>query len=52
MNATQNGVPIIECGRCGMKHPETRRHCPVCGKPSLFQLIHCMRPIEDLEDVA
>ena len=41
MNATQNGVPIIECGKCGLEHPKTRQHCPVCGMPTLFPLIHC-----------
>lgn len=41
MSATQNGVPIILCGKCGMVHPETRKHCPVCGKPTLYPNIHC-----------
>lgn len=34
---TQTGIPIIECTICGTKHPETREHCPDCGKPSLFR---------------
>ena len=41
MNSTQNGIPIIECGKCGMEHPETRKHCQVCGKPTLYPNIHC-----------
>ena len=41
MNATQNGVPIIECEQCGREHPETRKHCPKCGMPTLFPNTHC-----------
>ena len=40
-STTQTGIPIIECGKCGMVHPETRKHCPVCGKPTLYPNIHC-----------
>lgn len=34
---TQTGIPIIDCGTCGTRHPETRTHCETCGKPSLFR---------------
>lgn len=30
------GIPIIDCTVCGRRHPETRRHCPICGMASLF----------------
>lgn len=33
---TPTGVPIIECGQCHGRHPETRRHCSGCGAPSVF----------------
>ncbi|MFJ2506305.1 DNA cytosine methyltransferase [Microbacterium sp. NPDC087592] len=33
---TQTGIPIIDCGECGRRHPVTRRHCAVCGSPSQF----------------
>ena len=33
---TQNGVPIIDCTQCGGTHPEPRKHCMSCGRPSLF----------------
>lgn len=38
MNAvkTQTGMPIIDCGTCGKRHPEGREHCILCGAPSLF----------------
>lgn len=52
MSTTQTGIPIIDCEECGYRHPITRQHCPVCGAPSLFPMIHCMRPIEGLEDAA
>ena len=40
-STTQTGIPIIECGECGQTHPGTRRHCTVCGMPTLFPDIHC-----------
>lgn len=38
MNAetTQTGMPIIDCGKCGKRHPEASAHCILCGSPSLF----------------
>lgn len=33
---TPTGVPYIDCKTCGRFHPETRRHCEVCGSPSIF----------------
>jgi hypothetical protein len=33
---TQTGMPIIDCGACGMTHPAGRQHCGACGRPSLF----------------
>lgn len=33
---TPTGIPIIDCATCGRRHPETRRHCPICGIASLF----------------
>lgn len=29
-------VALINCDVCGQGHPETRRHCSVCGSPSRF----------------
>lgn len=29
-------VTLIDCDECSQEHPETRRHCAVCGRPSLF----------------
>ena len=29
------GVPYIDCP-CGHHHPATRRHCTMCGAPSLI----------------
>lgn len=40
MSTTQNGVPIIACGTCGLEHPAHRWHCPKCGRPTLFPLDH------------
>ena len=38
MNAekTYAGMPIIDCGQCGKRHPEGRAHCLLCDSPSLF----------------
>lgn len=33
---TQTGIPIIHCDTCRLYHPQGRRHCTVCGKPTLF----------------
>lgn len=33
---TPSGIPIVDCAKCGWRHPITRRHCPTCGKASLF----------------
>lgn len=33
---TPTGIPIIDCATCGRRHPETRRHCEICGAASLF----------------
>lgn len=33
---TPTGIPVEECGACGVVHPVTRAHCEVCGRPSLF----------------
>lgn len=33
---TPTGIPIIDCTVCGRRHPETRRHCEICGAASLF----------------
>lgn len=35
-DCTQTGVPIIHCGTCRLYHPDGRRHCNECGKPTLF----------------
>ena len=33
---TPNGVPIILCAECHREHPQGKRHCEVCGRPSAF----------------
>ena len=33
---TPTGVPIILCLKCRLYHPDGRRHCQKCGKPTLF----------------
>lgn len=30
------GIPIVDCEKCGRRHPVTRDHCGVCGAASLF----------------
>ena len=30
---TSNGVPITLCHR---EHPQGKRHCEICGRPSAF----------------
>lgn len=36
MKATQAGVEIKLCGRCGYEHPVTRKRCVTCSCPTLF----------------
>lgn len=36
MSATPTGIPIIDCHKCGIEHPEQRKHCAACGAPSRF----------------
>lgn len=36
MTETQTGIPIRDCGPCGWRNPVTRKHCPTCGRASLF----------------
>lgn len=36
MTTTPIGIPIRDCDTCGRRHPITREHCPICGRPSLF----------------
>ncbi len=33
---TQTGIPIIDCDKCGNRHPQNRAHCILCGTASLF----------------
>jgi len=33
---TPTGIPVTKCDTCGREHPVTRRHCQVCGVPSIF----------------
>ncbi len=33
---TPNGVPITLCDTCHREHPQGRRHCDICGRPSAF----------------
>lgn len=43
----ETGIPIIDCTVCGRRHPETRRHCPICGVASLFSHeTHARRGVE------
>ena len=37
MSTTPTGVPIIDCGTCGRRHPISRSHCPKCGMAHLFE---------------
>ena len=41
MSTTQTGIPIIDCEECGYRHPVTRKHCPTCGKATLFNHQNC-----------
>lgn len=36
MTTTPTGIPVIDCGKCGYRHPEGRAHCVHCGKATLF----------------
>lgn len=36
MKTTQTGIVISPCRTCGIPHPVTRKHCDICGSPSLF----------------
>ena len=36
MTTTPNGVPITVCGTCHREHPQGKRHCGHCGRPSAF----------------
>ena len=36
MTTTPNGVPIILCAECNREHPQGKRHCDICGRPSAF----------------
>lgn len=36
MDKTMTGIPVVECGTCGKRHPVTREHCAVCGMATLF----------------
>ena len=31
---THRGVPISLCDTCHREHPQDKRHCAVCGRPS------------------
>lgn len=33
---THRGVPITLCATCHREHPQDKRHCDNCGKPSAF----------------
>ena len=33
---TPNGVPITLCAECHREHPQGKRHCEICGRPSAF----------------
>ena len=33
---TPNGVPITVCAECHREHPQGKRHCEICGRPSAF----------------
>ena len=33
---TPNGVPITVCATCHREHPQGKRHCDICGRPSAF----------------
>ena len=36
---TPNGVPITVCAECKEwleAHPQGKRHCEICGRPSAF----------------
>ena len=35
-DTTPTGIPIVDCTTCGHRHPVTRRHCPTCGRATLF----------------
>ena len=36
MKTTPNGVPITLCAECHREHPQGKRHCDICGRPSAF----------------
>lgn len=38
---TPTGIPIIDCGQCGHRHPSQRPHCGVCGLATLFNHEGC-----------
>ncbi len=40
---TMTGIAIIDCDRCGYRHPESREHCVHCGKATLFGHDFCER---------
>lgn len=36
MTTTPTGVPITLCAECHREHPQGKRHCDICGRPSVF----------------
>ena len=36
VTTTPNGVPITVCATCHREHPQGKRHCGCCGRPSAF----------------
>jgi uncharacterized OB-fold protein len=42
MTTTPTGILIDRCDTCGLTHPVSRKHCPVCNSPSFF----CHQPRE------
>ncbi len=47
---TPNGVPISLCAACHREHPQGKRHCNNCGKPSAFindngRCLLCAHPV-------
>ena len=50
MTTTPNGVPITVCATCHREHPQGKRHCDICGRPSAFinddgRCLLCAHPV-------